>query len=179
MNKSYSKIRHIQEVNKLIEKRMIMEVEGDPIFTEDSYEKLGQELGTTIEPDLENELDYCSIDEIGSGFNLKPEAKELLDKVKLKIKELINTKNREGLKSFWSELSQKIKGQPTKTETTEQAEVVAAAVTILGISAPMWVWIAIGAIALTLIIKGIVSLTSWIPKKKGKGCKRTITYRVR
>ena len=178
MNRSYSKIRHIQEVNKLIEKRLIMEVEGEPIFTDDSYEKLGQELGTTIDADLESELDFCSIDEVGTGLNLKPEAQELLEKVRTKVKELINTKDREGLKSFWSELGQKIKGNSVKGETTEQAG-VAAAVTILGISAPMWAWIAIGAIALTLIIKGIVSLTSWIPKKKGKGCRRTITYRVR
>lgn len=178
MNRSYSKIRHIQEVNKLIEKRLLIEVEGDPIFTDDSYEKLGQELGTTIDTELEDEVESCSIDEIGSGINLKPQAKELLDKVRLKVKELINSKDREGLKSFWSELSQKIKSAPNKGETTEQVGVTAA-ITILGVSAPMWAWIAIGTIALTLIIKGIVSLTSWIPKKKGKGCRRTITYRVR
>ena len=59
--------------------------------------------------------------------------------------------------------------------------IAAAAVgtTIAGITAPLWVWIAIGAIVLILLIVAIVKLTSWIPKKKGKGCRRTVTYRVR
>ena len=181
MNKSYSKIRHIQEANKRLENRLLMEVEGDPIIIDDPMGKLGEELGTTIDSELSNEVESCTIDEIGSGINLKPEAKQLLDKVRSKVKDLINTGNRDGLKSFWSELFQKVKQQPETTsqgETTEQAGLVAA-VTIAGLSAPMWAWLAIGAIALALIIKGIVSLTSWIPKKKGKGCRKTITYRVR
>ena len=182
MNKSYSKIRHIQEANKRLENRLLMEVEGDPIFTEDSYDKLGQELGVEIDGDLQNEAESCSLDEVGLGasLNLKPQAKELLTKVREKIKQLFNSGDREGLKSFLSEYKQKTEGQ--SGETNEQAETiaaVAAGTTIAGITAPLWAWIAIGAIVLILLIVAIVKLTSWIPKKKGKGCRRTVTYRVR
>ena len=182
MNKSYSKIRHIQEVNMRLEKRLLMEVEGDPIFTEDSYDKLGQELGVEIDDNLQNEAESCSLDEVGAGvsLNLKPQAKELLTKVREKIKQLFNSGDREGLKSFLSEYKQKTEGQ--SGETNEQVETIAAAAvgtTIAGITAPLWVWIAIGAIVLILLIVAIVKLTSWIPKKKGKGCRRTVTYRVR
>ena len=179
MNRSYSKLRHIQEVNKLIEKRLIMEVEGDPIMIDNPMDGLEKELGIKIDSELANEVESCTIDEIGSGFNLNPDAKELLDKVRFKVKEFVNAKNKEGLKSFWSELKQKLKNRPETTsqaETTEQAGLVAT-VTIAGISAPMLVWVAIAAIAFTLIISGIFKIIKRMPRKKttGKGCHRKTT----
>jgi hypothetical protein len=53
------------------------------------------------------------------------------------------------------------------------------ATTVLGVTAPLWVWIAIGGLVLFLLIKGIIALISWIPKSSGRGCRKVKTFRVR
>ena len=168
-------------------KRVIKEQEVTPPVTktEDAIPKvmdLSQELGSNIDPKIANEVMSCSFNEIGSGLNLKPEAKELLDKVKVKIKEMVSNKDRDGLKNAFKQLKSKIsKTPPTQTEgdINEQVGALAGTFALMGISAPVWVWILVGAIVLILLIKGIAYLTSWIPKSKGKGCSRTVTYRTR
>lgn len=172
MNRSYSKIRHIQESNIRLEKRLLMESEDS------GNEKLGQELRIPIDGELMDEVMSCSIDEIGSDENeLNEESKSLLSKVREKIRELINSRNREGLKEFLKQYRQKTKDK--KVEANEQVAAAAVATTIFGITAPLWAWIAIGGIIVILIIRGIISLTSWIPRKSGKGCNKKVRYRVR
>lgn len=172
MNRSYSKLRHIQESNIRLEKRLLMEVETE------NYNKLGQELNILIDGEVLDEVESCSLDEIGGEieFNLKPESKTLLGKVRERVKQLINARDREGLKRFLNEYRQKTKDN--KMETNEQVGAAAVAVTIFGITAPLWAWVAIGGIILILLIRGIINLTSWIPKKRGKGCNKRVTYRV-
>ena len=141
--------------------------------------ELSTEIGDNIDDDVANEALSCSFDEIGSGINLKPEAKEILDNVRTKIKELVSKKDKQGLKFAFRKLkSQLTKSKNQQGEVNEQAALMGAFV-LFGISAPLWIWVAIGAVVLVLLIKGIVSLTSWIPKSKGRGCSRKVRYRVR
>jgi hypothetical protein len=170
-----------------IVRRVIKEQEeSSPVDkTEDTIPKvmeLSQELGSNIDPKIANEVMSCTFNEIGSGLNLKPEAKELLDKVKAKIKEMVSNKDRNGLKNVFTQLKSKLsKTPPTQTEVdvNEQVGALAGTFALMGITAPVWAWVAVGAIVLILLIKAIVYLTSWIPKSKGHGCSRTVTYRVR
>ena len=160
-------------------KPLISEQETESGDTSNQINQLSSEIGSEIDPSVANEAMSCSFDEIGTGLNLKPEAKELLDKVRSKIKELVSKKDKNGLKLAFGKLkSQLSKTKTQQGEVNEQAALMGAFV-LLGISAPLWAWIAIGAIVLVLLIKGIISLTSWMPKKRGRGCSRTITYRVR
>ena len=70
-------------------RRIISEQETTTVKTDTpTVEDLSQELGSNIDPNIANEVMSCSFDEIGTGLKLKPEAKELLDNVKMKIKEL-------------------------------------------------------------------------------------------
>jgi hypothetical protein len=169
-------------VKRVIKEQETADVSPEP-KTEDVIPKvmeLSQEIGSNIDPKTANEVMSCSFDEIGSGLNLKPEAKELLDKVKGKIKQMVSSKDRDGLKNAFSQLKSKIsKTPPAQTEVNEQAGVLAGTFALMGITAPLWAWVAVGAIVLILLIKAIVNLTSWIPRKKGRGCSRTVTYRVR
>jgi hypothetical protein len=160
-------------------RRIISEQETTTVKTDTpTVEDLSQELGSNIDPNIANEVMSCSFDEIGTGLKLKPEAKELLDNVKMKIKELVSNKDRDGLKNAFKQLKSRVT-KTEQTEVNEQAAALAGSFALLGVTAPLWAWIAVGGIVLILLIKGIVNLTSWIPRKKGKGCSRVITYRVR
>lgn len=115
----------------------------------------------------------CSPDEIEPESNIRPEAANVFQQVKEKIKQMILNRDREGLKS-------KLKNTKPQQGTPLNEQVgLTAAFGLLGISAPLWIWVAIGGLVLFLLIKGIVSLSSWIPKKKGRGCSRTVRYRFR
>lgn len=145
-----------------------------------SAQEISSEVGSEVDPNVVDEVMSCSFDELGSGLQLKPEAKKLLDSVKTKIKEMISAKDRAGLKRSFRHLKNRLKniGSKQEEEVNEQAA-LAGTFVLLGISAPLWAWVAIGGIVLILLIKAIISLSSWIPKKRGRGCSRTITYRVR
>lgn len=171
-------------------KRVIMETEMTPnSFTGNTIAmagdtslstlEIGKEVGSNIDPDVANEAMSCSFDEIGTGLNLKPEAKQLLDKVRSKIKDLVSRKDKGSIKLAFGKLkSQLKKNKPQEGAVNEQAALMTS-FAILGITAPLWAWVAIGGVVLVLLIKGIIELTSWIPKKKGKGCSKRVTYRVR
>lgn len=144
-----------------------------------NIKELSNEVGTEVDAEVANEVMSCSFDEIGSNLKLKPEAKELLDKVREKVKDLVSKKDKGGLKLALG----KLKSQLSKTES-QQGDVneqvaLMGTFALMGITAPLWAWALVGGIVLILLIKGIVALTSWIPRKKGRGCSRTITYRVR
>lgn len=156
--------------------RVITEQENTETPTND-IQQISSEVGSDIDQNVANEVMSCSFDEIGTGLKLKPEAQELLNNLKVKIKELISNNNKGALKSAFRQLKSRL-SRTKDTEMNEQAA-LAGTFVLLGVSAPLWAWVAVGGIALILIIKGIVALSSWIPKKKGHGCSRTITYRVR
>ena len=185
MNRSQSKIRHIQNSNLILEQRFLSEEESSQ-NAQMGVLKLGTELGGPIDPEMATEALNCGIDEIEPDNNLKPEALEIFKQIKEKIKEKILSKDRDSLKNAFKDLKEKLKsnkGDETEEMSSEMSEQTGAglvvATTILGVTAPLWVWIAIGGLVLFLLIKGIIALTSWIPKTSGRGCKKTKTFRVR
>jgi len=62
---------------------------------------------------------------------------------------------------------------------TEQVAAALVPFTLIGITAPIGVWIAIGVLVLILLIWAIVKLSSWIPRSSGHGCSRKVVKRVR
>ena len=159
-------------------KKVIKEVDETVAATE-KVMNLSSELGTGIDSQTANDVMACSSEEIQPPAGTDPKATTIFQQVKQKISEMVAKKDREGLKNAFKQLKQKLReaNKNPKNQQNEQVELVAA-FTILGISAPLWIWVAIGAVVLFLLIKGIVNLSSWIPRKKGRGCSRTIRYRV-
>lgn len=185
MNRSQSKIRHMQQANVLLEQRFLSEEESSQNAAM-SVMKLSQELDGPIDPEMATEALNCGIDEIEPDSNEKPEVLDVFKQIKEKIKEMILSKDRDSLKNAFKELKEKLKsnkGNETEEMGSEMSEQTGAglvvATTILGVTAPLWVWIAIGGLVLFLLLKGIIALTSWIPKTSGRGCRKTKTFRVR
>jgi hypothetical protein len=141
---------------------------------------LSIELGEPIDEEMVMDASACSIDDIQIDSNTKPEVLELFTNVKEKIKELISNGDKDSLKSALKELKSKLKENKMEGgETNEQVGVLTGAFTLLGISAPLWAWVAVGALVLILLIWAIVKLISWLPKTSGSGCTKRKTYRVR
>lgn len=185
MGKSYSKIRHIQNSNLILEQRYLSEEESSQ-NAQMGVLKLGTELGEPIDPEMATEALNCSMDEIEPDNKQKPEALVAFKQIKEKIKEKILSKDRDSLKNAFKDLKEKLKsnkGDETEEMSSEMSEQTGAglvvATTVLGVTAPLWVWIAIGGLVLFLLLKGIIALTSWIPKTSGHGCRKTKTFRVR
>ena len=185
MGKSYSKIRHIQNSNLILEQRYLSEEESSQNAAM-SVMKLSQELDGPIDPEMATEALSCSMDEIEPDNNEKPEVLVAFKQIKEKIKEKILSKDRDSLKNAFKDLKEKLKsnkGNETEEMSSEMSEQTGAglvvATTVLGVTAPLWVWIAIGGLVLFLLLKGIIALTSWIPKTSGRGCRKTKTFRVR
>ena len=89
-----------------------------------------------------------------------------LREAKEQIKQILRQKR----KSIGQSLKNILKGK--KEQTNEQAEgLMAGAASILGVTAPLWVWIAIGAIVIFLICKFIL-----FPKRDGYGCRGRSRY---
>jgi len=141
---------------------------------------LSLEIGEPIDETTVNDAVSCSVDDINVESDSKPEVVELFNKIKEKIKELIANKDKDTLKNGLKELKAKMKeGKIKGGETNEQVGALAGTFALFGISAPLWAWVAVGALVIILLIIGIVKLASWIPKTKGSGCTKTKTYRVR
>lgn len=183
MSKSYSKIRHIQNSNLLLEQRYLTE-ESSQMF-QSAISKLSTEMGEPIDPEMAQEATSCSFDEIELDSNQKPESVTAFQEIKQKIKDKLLSKSKEDLKTAFKEIRQILKSNKGKDQTTETSDLneqtgaLLVATTILGITAPLWVWVAIGVIVLILLLKAIISLSSWIPRSSGRGCRRTKTFRVR
>jgi len=178
MKKSFSKIRHIKETNILLENRFLNE-EQDSVS---QIMNLSKEIGSDISREEAEMADTCTIDEIQPDAGTKPEAIKVFNQIKSVIKTMVQNNDKGGLKNAFKELKGKLRDVESNKEGVKEQKgttALAATFTLLGVSAPLWVWVAIGAIVLVVLITGIVRLTSWIPRKKGKGCSRKITYRVR
>ena len=172
-------IRLTENELSLLIKKVIKEVDETTSATQQVM-NLSSELGAPIDQQISVDAMSCSMDEIEPESNTRPEAVKVFQQAKEKIKQMVSNRDREGLKNAFKLLKSKLKSSKPKQETpvNEQVE-LAVAFSLLGISAPLWIWVAIGGLVLFLLIKGIVSLSSWIPKKKGRGCRRTVRYRVR
>lgn len=183
MSKSYSKIRHIQNSNLLLEQRYLTE-ESSQMF-QSAISKLSNELGEPIDSQMANDAMSCSEEDFQMDQNQKPEVLTTLKELKQKIKEKLLTSSREELKTAFKEIRKILKSNKDSDQTTETSNIqeqtgaLLVATTILGITAPLWVWIAVGVVATYLLLKAIISLSSWIPRSSGHGCSRTKRYRVR
>lgn len=183
MSKSYSKIRHIQNSNLLLEQRFLSE-ESSQMFST-AISKLSTEMGEPIDPEMAKEASSCSFDEIELDGDQKPESVNAFQEIKQKIKDKLLSKSKEDLKTAFKEIRQILKSNKGKDQTTETSDLqeqtgaLLVATTILGVTAPLWVWVAIGIIVLILLLKAIIALSSWIPRSSGRGCRRVKTFRVR
>jgi hypothetical protein len=141
---------------------------------------LSIELGEPIDEEMVNNAASCSMEEVQPDAGTKPEAIELFNQAKAKIKEMISSKDKDGLKNAFKSLKEKLKESNIKGgETNEQLGVMAGTFALFGISAPLWAWVAIGALVLILLIWAIVKLSSWIPRTTGSGCTKVKRIRVR
>jgi len=180
MNRSFSKIRHIQEANILLENRMLVEEKEESQMAVQKVMDLSTELGEPIDPEFAKSVCDCSIDDAEPEPGSKPEVVELINKIKEKVKELVLTGKRKELVSGFRDLTRKIKkSKKLKNGPINEQGGLTAAFVLFGVTAPLYVWVIAGAIILYIIIKGIVALSSWIPKSSGHGCSRVVTYRVR
>jgi hypothetical protein len=140
---------------------------------------LSNELGSPITQEEAEAAESCDIDEITPEPGTKPKAVEVFNQIKEKIK---SVKNKGELRKARRELQVAIDtAKKTNTgETNEQAEVaLAATAVVMGVTAPLWVWVAIGALVVILLVTVLVKLSSWIPRNSGKGCRRRKKIRVR
>jgi hypothetical protein len=141
---------------------------------------LSLEIGEPIDETTVNDAMSCSVDDIQIDENSKPEEVNLFNQVKEKIKEMISSKDKGGLKSFLNELKAKLKeGKIKSGETNEQVGALVGTATVLGITAPLWAWVAVGALITILLVIAIIKLSSWIPRTTGSGCTKRKRYRVR
>jgi hypothetical protein len=171
MNKSYSKIRHIQESNKRLEKRLLKEDEssemaqaeqalkmenlelasaGIPPISMETIEKFDTGGDTTAE---ENEI---SIVEPGVDENKVNTAKE-------QIRSKLCSASKDELKAAKQQILSVLRN---KKNVQEQAGLL----TILGITLSPTIWLAIAGFILILIIARLVR---WLSNRDtgGYGCR--------
>ena len=184
MSKSYSKIKHIQNSNIILEQRYLKE-ESSQMF-QSAIIKLSDELGNPIDPKMAKDAVSCSYEDFQIDQNQKPEVLTTFQEIKQKIKDKILSSNREELKTAYKEIIQILKSNKDKEQELQNSNLteqtgagLLVATTVLGVTAPLWVWVAVGAVVLYILLKAIISLSSWIPRSSGHGCGRTKIYRVR
>jgi hypothetical protein len=158
-----------------IVRRVINESGGGQPINSNLLQKLNT-LASELDIDVDTIQDtaVCTIDEILPNQTLDSEGQTLLTKVKEKVMSLVNSKSISELKNAFKTLKKKL-------DSNGVNEVIGAMVpfTLLGITAPVSLWIAIGAILLIILIWAIIRLSSWIPKSSGHGCSKVIRKRVR
>jgi len=137
---------------------------------------LSTELGQNIDVETVQDTAVCTIDEIQSETPLGEKELGVLQQVKSKIMSMVNSGGIAELKAAFKLFKNKLN---ENRNITEQAAAALLPFTLLGVTAPISVWIAIGVVVLSLLIWGIVKLASWIPKSSNSGCGRTITRKVR
>ena len=136
-------------------------------------QKMKDQLGIDVNEDDLQDTCNCTFDSFEPSPETSPEAVKVFQRVKEKIKQLSDQKNVAELKGAFTKLKSSLdSSQPVN-------EQIGASIVILGVSAPIVIWVAIGVLVLSLLIKGIVGAISWIPKSSGKGCSKKIVKRVR
>ena len=107
---------------------------------------ISQIKSSDIKPNQENEKKSKILEQIRSAICTASETE--LPKAKQQIKNIIKDRFsiRKTLKNMFG------KKDSSQAPVNEQVE-LAAATTILGVTAPLWIWVAIGAIVLILILR--------------------------
>jgi hypothetical protein len=140
--------------------------------------QLSTELGQDIDSETIQDTAVCTIDEILPNANLDNKGQKLLSQVKEKVLSLITNKSDRELKGAFKSLKNKLN---ENSNLTEQVAAALVPFTLIGITAPIGIWIAIGVLVLILLIWAIVKLAN-LPRTRsfGKGCNRkTLTTGIR
>jgi hypothetical protein len=139
MNRSYSKIRHIQEANQRLEKRLLKEEESQMIDNvNDELASVGEEP-VSLE-DVQFALNDCPLE---TPPNVDGEKKTMLQNIKGEIDKLTSVEDIKGL-------IQKIKSIFKRKTQSEQMEIV----TVGSMAIPVvFIQVFAGIIILMLIVK--------------------------
>lgn len=155
MNRSYSKIRHIQELNKKIENKLLLKESSDLEMASDML----SDADVNIDPNeiVDADVDTCVQPETGD-----PKKDGILNKVwnwahdpKTSISDL---------KSVFTQVKNAIRDAKTK-KVDEQ---VATPLIIAGISINPLILLGVGALILIIIVSAIIKKNS----RSFKGCRR-------
>lgn len=173
MNRSYSKIRHIQESNRILEKRLLKEDESSEMAQAEQALKIENlELASAGIPPISME----TLEKFDTGGDTTEEENEIsiiepgIDENKIKTaKEQIRAKlcssptSDEDLKQAKKQILSLIRN---KKNVQEQAELL----TILGITLSPTIWLAIAGFILILIIGRLIR---WLRNRDtgGYGCR--------
>ena len=171
MNRSFSKIRHIQESNKLLEKRLLKEDESSEMAKAEQALKMENlELASAGIPPISME----TIEKFDTGEDTTAEENEIsviepdVDEEKaMTAKEQIRAKlcsaSKDELKQAKRQILSVLRN---KKNVQEQAELI----TILGITLSPTIWLAIAGFILILIV---VRLVRWLTTRDngGHGCR--------
>lgn len=159
MNRSYSKIRHIQEANKKLENRLLITESTDLEIASDML----SDADLNVDPNeiVDADIDTCVQPETG-----EPEKDGILNKI-------WNWAHSEGtsisdLKSVFSEVKNAIRDAKTKNNSQSMTEQVAAPLIIAGVTVSPLILLGIGALILIIIISAIIKKNS----RSFKGCRR-------
>ena len=139
MNRSYSKIRHIQESNQRLEKRLLKEDESQMIgMVNNELSSVGEE---PVSPeDVEFALNDCPLE---TPPNVDEEKKTMLQKIKGEIDKLTSVKD-------VKELIKRIKSIFKRKTQSEQLEIV----TVGSMAIPVvFIQVFAGILILMLIVK--------------------------
>lgn len=163
MNKSFSKIKHIQESNLRLEKRFLSETSSQQQMQLLNRENMDLE-SAGLPP-----ISMDTIEKFDNGEDVSQEEKELsvvepnadttqIGPIKEKIKNAICSAPVEKLKEAKKQILSLFK---RKNKVEEQVETL----TILGVTAAPWVFLLIGGFILILLITTIIK-----PRRDGWGC---------
>jgi hypothetical protein len=159
MNRSYSKIRHIQELNKKLENRLLLAESSDLEIASDMI----SDAGVDIDPNeiVDADVETCVQPETGD-----PQKDGILNKVwdwahapETSISDL---------KSIFNQVKTAIRDAKTKTKGQSMTEQVAAPLIIAGVTINPLILVGIGALILIIIISAIIKKNS----RSFKGCRR-------
>lgn len=172
------------DINRIVN-RVLNETTGIESTNKDLMNKittfsknLSNDLGENIDVESVMDTSSCSIDDFQADPGTDSKGLDLLEKVKDKVKQLVQGGDINTLKNAFKSLKTK-KEQVDNETLTEQVAALMVPFTLLGITAPLSLWLAIAAILLVILIWGIVWAVSWIPKSSGHGCSKVIKKRVR
>ena len=155
MNRSYSKIRHIQESNKRLENRLLLSESTDLEIASSMI----SDAGLNLNPDeiVDADVETCVQPETGD-----PEKDGILNKVWNWAHS--NNTTLSDLKSVFNQIKTAIRNSKDKT-TNEQ---VATPIIIAGITLNPIILVGIGALILIIIISAIIEKNS----RSFKGCRK-------
>ncbi len=157
MNTSYSKIRHIQELNKKIENKLLLKESSDLEIASDML----SDADVNIDPNeiVDADVETCVQPETGD-----PQKDVILNKV-WDLAHAPETSISD-LKSMFNQVKTAILDAKTKTKNQSMTEQVGVAAIIAGVN-PL-ILVGIGSLILIIIISAIIKKNS----RSFKGCRR-------